>query len=193
MSKTSRKAALVQEDSVGLHTLAGQCQNQTMLSTTEQLVNTIGLQDWRGWFEPFPGPRADGRFGRDTAFIPWTTQLPDENNTPPLAEIRIGGYLQGNGYGGCHLVRDGEDRIRWFAFAEKPFQVDRKNSTESHTVRRSYPVLQRADAKIRFFMQQHEPDWLKNAKKLQLAEYWQDERLFAWLVVDVKEQVQGGK
>lgn len=189
MPTSSEQAEMPQEDPISLYTLAGLCQNESMSAAAGMLIQAIGLQNWRGWFEPFPGPRTDGRFGRDTAFHPWTAQLPESGCTPPLAEIRIAGYLSDRSrYGGCHLVQDDELGIRWFAVAETPFEVAGQKSVAHKTVRRCYPVLQRTDATARFFIEQ--PEWLGNTQ-LQLAEYWRDERIYAWLVVDTK--AQGGK
>ncbi|MGZ8248713.1 MAG: hypothetical protein ACXWUF_11820, partial [Methylomagnum sp.] len=159
------------------------------LETACWLVKTVGLTEWRGWFEPFPGLRPDGRPGR-ADFSPWTNHWPDPAKTPELAEIRIGGYLPDNRLGGCHLVQDDDGAVRWFAFAERRFDGAVIKQVEKIP---AYRVLQRQDAERRFFSKGHVPDWLKKQEKsgrLELVEYWRGDTLLAWLVVDANKGVK---
>lgn len=149
------------------------------LATARWLVDTLGLAQWRGWFEPFPALRPDGRAGR-ADFHPWRIDWPSPAETPELAEIRIGGYLPDGRIGGCHLVQDEDGTVRWFAFAETYF--DGATATPKKVKKNAYPALQRRDGERRFFVD--DPAWLKNTGHLDLVEYWQGERLLAWLVVD---------
>lgn len=152
-----------------------------LLATAQSLVKDIKLTEWWAWFEPFPGLRPGGKPGRAEDFEPWTKCWPaDPAKTPPLAEIRLGGRWPGGQFGGCHLVRDEDGTVRWFAFSERGFS----HATPIESVQKlnPYPVLQRRDAKKRFFVDT--PSWLKKKRKLEMIEYWADERLLAWLVVE---------
>lgn len=151
-----------------------------LLETAQRLVNDIKLTEWWAWFEPFPGLRLDRKPGRAEDFEPWTKCWPDPAKTPPLAEIRLGGRLSEGQVGGCHLVQDEDGTVRWFAFSERSFN----HATPIKSVQKlnPYSVLQRRDAKKRFFVDN--PSWLKKNRDLEMIEYWAGERLLAWLVME---------
>lgn len=175
-------------EQVTLHVRSGSGGERTALATACWLVDNLGLADWRGWFEPFPGLRPDGCAGR-ADFDPWTRHWPDNPaQVPELAEIRIGGHLPGGRLGGCHVIQDedpnGEPWVSWFAFAECQFD----GATAQTGVEKAAPyrVLARRDGMRRFFAEGKAPRWLTKAGKLELVEYWRGERLLAWLVVEAR-------
>lgn len=150
------------------------------LPLARKLAGLIGLANWRGWFEPFPGLAPGKRKGRAQGFDPWTDQWPDPAHTPELAEIRVGGYLSDGRMGGFHIVQDDDGAARWFAYAEACFEDAMPVSVGCI----EYSVLPRKDGAKRFFAEI--PGWLQEHAQLELVEYWQSQRLLAWLVVDKK-------
>lgn len=155
-------------------------EQKNLLEIAESLVSDIEITEWWAWFEPFPGLRPDGKPGRTKDFEPWTKGWPDPAKTPPLAEIRLGGRWPGGQFGGFHLVRDEDGTVRWFAFSERGF--NHATPIESVQKLNPYSVLQRRDAKKRFFVDT--PSWLKKNRDLEMIEYWSGERLLAWLVME---------
>jgi hypothetical protein len=158
----------------------GNAQDLQPLPVARQLAQRIGLASWRGWFEPYPGLAPGYRQGRAHGFEPWTNRWPDLASPLELAEIRLGGYLSDGRAGGFHIVQDGDGPTRWFAYAETCFEDAKPVPVE----RVRYPVLPRQDAQRRFFTDMDKPGWIQEQAKLQLLEYWQGQRLLAWLVVD---------
>lgn len=161
----------------------GQGQKPAPLPLARKLADILGLGSWRGWFEPFPGLAPCRRRGRAPGFKPWTDDWPDPAKTPKLAEIRVGGYLADERFvGGFHIVQDEDGLVRWFAHAECCF--DGAVAVPSRRI--AYRVLPRQDGTKRFFTEEDMPDWLDENTPLRLVEYWQSQRLLAWLVVEKK-------
>lgn len=164
---------------IALYIQAGVSPDKSPLDSARHWVGTLGLRQWRGWFEPFPGLGPQRRRGGAQGFQPWADDWPEISKMPELAEVRLGGRLTGGGYGSLHIVQDEDGPVRWFVFSEQEF-AGSKRMDDIEKIK--YPVLPRKDAERRFF--EKSPDWLDERVKLELVEYWQARQLLAWLVAE---------